>query len=64
MFSNHFDVLMSKIILKKIKKNIILMCFEMKNTLKTQPQSHSQTHSSLSKSLICVLKGEITGFFC
>jgi hypothetical protein len=39
------------------------MCFEMKNTLKTQSQSHSQTRSSLSKSLICVLKGEITGFF-
>ena len=33
MFSDHFDMLMFKIIFKKIKK-IILICFEMKNTLK------------------------------
>jgi len=32
MFSYHFDVLMSKII---FKKNIILMCFGIKNTLKS-----------------------------
>jgi hypothetical protein len=33
MFSYHFDVLMSKIILKK-QKNIILICFGMKNIFK------------------------------
>jgi len=33
MFSDHFDVLMSKIIF--LKKNIILICFKMKNTLKS-----------------------------
>ena len=33
IFSNNFDVLISKIIFKN-KKNIILMCFEIKNTLK------------------------------
>jgi hypothetical protein len=32
IFSNHFDVLISKIIF--FKKNIILMCFGMKSTLK------------------------------
>jgi hypothetical protein len=31
MFSDHFDMLISKLILKKIKKNIILMCFGMKS---------------------------------
>jgi hypothetical protein len=30
MFSDHFDVLMSKIIFKKYKKNIILICFRIK----------------------------------
>ena len=34
MFSNHFNVLMSKIIFLK-NKIIILMYFRMKNTLKT-----------------------------
>jgi hypothetical protein len=33
IFSNNFDVLISKIIFKN-KKNIILMCFEIKYTLK------------------------------
>jgi len=33
MFSNYFDVLMSKIIFKN-KKNIILIHFQIKNTLK------------------------------
>jgi len=33
MFINYFDVLMSKIIF--FKKKIILMCFKMKNTLKS-----------------------------
>jgi hypothetical protein len=33
VFSNHFDALMSKIIFKN-KKNIILMHFGMKNSLK------------------------------
>jgi hypothetical protein len=34
MFSNHFDADV-KNNFKKIKKNIILMCFGMKNTLKS-----------------------------
>jgi hypothetical protein len=34
VFSDHFDVLMSKIILKK-QKNIMLMYFQVKNTLKS-----------------------------
>jgi hypothetical protein len=42
MFLDHFDVLMSKNNFKKIKKYIILMCFRMKNTLKSN-NYHSQT---------------------
>ena len=42
MFSDHFDVLMSKII---FLKNIILMCFEMKSTLKSN-QCHTLKHKS------------------
>ena len=34
MFSDYFDVLMSKKIFKN-KKNIILICFRIKNTLKS-----------------------------
>jgi hypothetical protein len=34
MFSNYFDVLISNIIFKKYKKYIILMYFQVKNTLK------------------------------
>jgi hypothetical protein len=34
MFLNHFDALVSKIILKKIQKNIILIHIRVKNTLK------------------------------
>jgi hypothetical protein len=41
MFSNHFDVLMLKIIF--FKTNIILMCFEMKNILKNSRYHLSNT---------------------
>jgi hypothetical protein len=34
MFLDRFDVLMSKIFLKNNKKNIILIYFRVKNTLK------------------------------
>ena len=40
MFSDHFDVLMLKIIFKN--KKIILMCFRMKSTLKN---NHYHTFS-------------------
>jgi hypothetical protein len=46
MFSDYFDVLISKIILKN-KKYIILMCFEVKNTLKSNHYhtlKHQLTH--------------------
>ena len=39
VFSNHFDILMSKIIFKKLK-NIIDMYFNMKNYLKS---NHNHT---------------------
>jgi len=40
MFSNHFDVLMLKLIFKK-KKKIILMYFEMRRHFKKQLLPHS-----------------------
>jgi hypothetical protein len=43
MFLDYFDVLTSKIIFKKYIKNIILIHFRVKSTLKTQPQPYSQT---------------------
>ena len=46
MFSDYFDMLMSKKILK-IKKNIILMCFGMKNTLKSN-HYHTPKHPQTS----------------
>ena len=39
IFLNHFDVLMSKMILKK-SKNIIDIHFNTKNYLKSKPQPH------------------------
>ena len=42
IFSNHFDVLMSKMIFKKLK-NIIDIHFDTKNYLKSKPQPHYQT---------------------
>jgi hypothetical protein len=42
VFSDHFDVLMSKIIFKN-KKNIILMHFFKKKYLKKQQQPYFQT---------------------
>jgi len=41
MFSDYFDVLMSKIIF--FKKNIILMCFEIKKYFLKKSLSHFQT---------------------
>jgi hypothetical protein len=43
MFSDYFDMLMLKIIKKKQKKNIILMCFGMKITLKSN-RYHTPKH--------------------
>jgi hypothetical protein len=43
VFSNHFDVLMSKIIFKNNKK-IILMHFQIKNTLKIN-RNHTLKHA-------------------
>jgi hypothetical protein len=45
MFSYHFDMLISKIIFKN-KKNIILMYFGMKSTLKNN-RYHTSKHPSL-----------------
>jgi len=46
VFSDHLDVLMSKMIFLKIKKYIILMHFRVKNTLKSN-QNHIPKHASL-----------------
>ena len=45
VFSNYFDVLMSKIIFKK-SKNIIDMHFGTKKLFEKQPQPHCQTNSN------------------
>jgi len=42
VFLNHFDVLMLKIIFKKLKKYIILMHFRVKNTLKNNRYYNSK----------------------
>ena len=42
VFSNHFDVLMLKIIFKKLK-NIINIYFNTKNYLKNNQKLHSMT---------------------
>jgi len=42
--SDHFDALILKIIFKKIKKNIILMHFQVKNTLKSN-DNHTYKHN-------------------
>ena len=47
VFSDNFDVLMSKIIFKKYKKNIILMCFEMKSTSKSN-RYHTLKYARIS----------------
>jgi len=42
VFLDHFDVLMLKIIFKKLKKYIILMHFRVKNTLKNNRYYNSK----------------------
>ena len=42
VFLDHFNVLMSKIIFKKLKKYIILMYFRVKNTLKNNRYHNSK----------------------
>jgi hypothetical protein len=42
VFLDHFDVLMSKIIFKKLKIYIILMHFRVKNTLKNNRYHNSK----------------------
>jgi hypothetical protein len=51
---DHFDVLMSKKTFKKIKKNIILMCFEMKNTLKSN-SNHPLKHALMTNCHIFIM---------
>jgi len=50
MFSNHFKMLMSKIIFKKYK-NIINMYFNTKNYLKNN-HNHTIKHTLVEKSII------------
>jgi len=46
IFSDYFDVLISKIIFFKIKKNIVLIHFQVKITLKSN-RNHTSKHAKL-----------------
>ena len=66
IFSNNFDTMISKIIFFKIK-NIILMYFRIRNTLKKKNQNHTPKHSGNMQIMIflvwyCILNGGWVSF--
>jgi hypothetical protein len=62
VFSDYFDVLMSKIIFFKIKKNIILMDFRVKSTLKNN-HNHTLKHGAFHSSFLDIQMKPIVDYF-